>query len=36
MAALRLTTLRLPDDSTAVIECGYRNSARAEPSASVE
>src|SRR5829696_7933775 len=35
MAALRRITLRLREDRTAVIECGYMNSASAEPSASV-
>src|SRR6476659_8096373 len=33
--ALRRITLRLLLDSTAVIECGYMNSAMADPSASV-
>src|SRR6185503_18867719 len=32
--ALRRITLRLRDESTAVTECGYMNSASAEPSAS--
>src|SRR5215212_6696243 len=35
IAALRRITLRLREDSTAVIECGYMNSASAEPRASV-
>ncbi len=35
IAALRRIVLRLLDDSDAVIECGYMNSAIAEPSASV-
>src|SRR5215207_9147940 len=35
MEALRRIVLRLFDDSTAVIECGYMNSASAEPRASV-
>ena len=33
--ALRRITLRLRVDSTAVTECGYMNSASADPSASV-
>src|SRR5438067_2083469 len=33
-AALRRITLRLRPERTAVIECGYINSARAEPKAS--
>src|SRR5690349_20455988 len=35
IAALRRIVLRLLDDSVAVIECGYMNSARADPSPSV-
>ena len=35
IAALRRIVLRLPEDRLAVIECGYMNSASAEPSASV-
>ena len=35
IAALRRTVLRELDDSDAVIECGYMNSAIAEPSARV-
>ena len=35
IAALRRITLRLLPDSTAVIECGYMNSASADPKASV-
>src|SRR3954454_10851471 len=34
IAALRRITFRLLDESTAVTECGYMNSASAEPSAS--
>ena len=36
IAALRRITLRVLPDSTAVIECGYMNSASAEPRASDE
>ena len=36
IAALRRTMLRFLVDSTAVTECGYMNSAIAEPSASVQ
>lgn len=35
MVVLRRITLRLREDSVAVIECGYMKSARAEPSAKV-
>ena len=35
MAALRRIVLRLSEDRVAVTECGYMNSAIAEPSASV-
>ena len=35
IAALRRIVLRLLDDSDAVTECGYMNSASAEPSARV-
>ena len=35
IAALRRIVLRLPDDRLAVTECGYMNSASAEPSARV-